>query len=145
MMMGMGHIHTQYYSQKAKAFMEIGAGLLNLLFSLKLQMKRAFPIIHTVYIHTQIQYYTPYTTYPTLPLYFLCFLLLLLHQPLASAMTMASARSIEAARFFASTTALVAPTLHTYYTCQCAFMLSTTKSYKTLMMIKKKLLFLVKI
>ena len=144
MMMGMGHTHIQYYSQKAKAFMEIGAGLLNLLFSLKLQMKRAFPIIHTVYIHTQIQYYTPYTTYPTLPLYFLCFLLLL-HQPLASAMTMASARSTEAARFFASTTALVAPTLHTYYTCQCAFMLSTTKSYKSLMMIKKKLLLLVKI
>ena len=136
MMMGMGQTHIQYYSQKAKAFMEIGAGLLNLLFSLKLQMKRAFPIIHTVYTHTQIQYYT----YPTLPLYFLCFLLLLLHQPLASAMTMASARSTEAARFFASTTALVAPTLHTYYTCQCAFMLSTTKSYKTLMMIKKLLL-----
>ena len=57
MMMGMGHI--QYYSQKAKAFMEIGAGLLNLLFSLKLQMKRAFPIIHTVYTHTDSVLYIP--------------------------------------------------------------------------------------
>ena len=78
MMMGMGHTHIQYYSQKAKAFMEIGAGLLNLLlFSLKLQMKRAFPIIqqytfstiHTMYIHT----YTQPNSLPP-PLYFLCFL-----------------------------------------------------------------------
>ena len=58
MMMGMGQTHIQYYSQKAKAFMEIGAGLLNLLFSLKLQMKRAFPIIHTVYTHTDSVLYT---------------------------------------------------------------------------------------
>ena len=57
--MGMGQTHIQYYSQKAKAFMEIGAGLLNLLFSLKLQMKRAFPIIHTVYTHTDSVLYIP--------------------------------------------------------------------------------------